>query len=89
MIDLLKDTTGEEQRYTEHKDIRTIEHIMNKEYKFVYIKLNMDETPTAQEKDFINQEIWNKYRGQKCNLGIPFEACLLPGIIPPCKKCDQ
>jgi hypothetical protein len=59
MIDLMKDTTGEEQRYTQHKDIRTIDDIMNKDYKFVYIKLNKDETPTAQDFDFINQEIWN------------------------------
>jgi hypothetical protein len=47
MIDLIKDATGEEQRYTQHKDIRTIDQIMDQEYKFVYIKLNMDETPTA------------------------------------------
>jgi hypothetical protein len=35
----------------------------------------------------MNEDIWNKYRGQKCNLGLPFEDCLLPGIIQ--KKCEN
>ena len=38
------------------------------------------EVPRSQKEGYITKAIWDEYKGQKCELGIPFEACLLPGF---------
>jgi hypothetical protein len=54
------------------------EELINYEHLFVGRKDNLD--PKGLEK-YLNKDLWDEFKDDKCSLGVSFKKCVIPGII--------
>jgi hypothetical protein len=79
MIDCMQEAFKANSKYNKFNQIAKVEGL-KEDFDVVFPRISGEQPVLIKEK-YINEELWEKYKGKECEFKMSFEQCVFPGFM--------